>query len=494
MKKTFLLFVVPFFWACSAQPPVSPAQIDAEEKAGNFTKAAYLIDCFIAENNPPADTVYALQWRKERMRRIALEFDKDKAAVTKYIKKYYPQVDEEMLARWEAEKSLEAMTIDGERRYYTGAARNFFRINREAAARKREIDPPAPDKKEEILKRHLPEVIAAAGKGKPPIPRRGSKGFSALPATAGCQLPAAVEMTIRYSVTLNPNAVPDGETVRCWLPYPREDHRRQTNVRLLAVNDSNYIISPPDYAHRTLYMEKTARKDEPLTFAFSFSYRSAAEWFHLAATAPLPYDTTAGAYKTYTAERPPHIVFSDTVKTLSERIVGNETDPYRKVRKIFTWIDETFPWASAMDYSVINNIPAYVLENGHGDCGQVTLLFMTLARYNGIPARWQSGFMMHPGSVNLHDWGEFYIEGAGWIPVDESFGLNRFSTNEDVKYFYTNGIDAYRWIVNSDYARPLFPAKIYPRSDFIDFQRGELEWKGGNLFYDQWTWEIDVKM
>ncbi|MDR3134176.1 MAG: transglutaminase domain-containing protein [Prevotellaceae bacterium] len=472
MKQLLLLLLIPAMYAC-APSPVSLAQIDAEETAGNFTRAAYLIDLYIAEQRPPEATVYDLQWRKEKMRRIALEFDQTKNNVRDYIKTYYPDVTDEMLSKWEAEKSLEALTIDGERKYFSEAAPNLFRIDREAAARKREINPPAPDKKEETLKQHLPEVIASAMKTKKP-------------------LSAPVRMKVSYQVTLKPNAVPAGETVRCWLPYLREDIRRQTNVRLLAVNDSNYVISPPEYAHRTLYMEKTARQDEPLTFAYEFSYQSAAEWFGLETKTLMPYDTESEVYKTCTAERPPHIVFSDSIKAISKRIVGNETNPYRKMKKIFTWIDETFPWAGATDYSTIDNIPAYVLENRHGDCGQVTLLFMTLARYNGIPARWQSGFMMHPHRTNLHDWSEFYLEGVGWIPMDESFGVNRFSEDEHVKYFYTNGLDAYRWIVNSDYSQPLFPTKIYPRSDLIDFQRGELEWIGGNLFYDQWSWDFDV--
>lgn len=301
-----------------------------------------------------------------------------------------------------------------------------------------------------------------------------------------------VAMRVKYEVTLKPNAVPEGEVVRCWLPYPREDERRQSEIKLLSVNDDNYIISPSEYAHRTLYMEKVAKKNEPLKFEIEFSYKSAAEWFNLEGKEIKPYNTNSDLYKAYTSERAPHIVFSDSIKAISERIIGNETDPYQKMKKIFTWVDENFPWAGAREYSTIDNIPAYVLANNHGDCGQVTLLFITLARYNGIPARWQSGFMMHPDGLNLHDWSEFYIEGTGWIPMDQSFGINRFTDDEKVRYIYSNGMDAYRWIVNNDYSRPLFPEKIYPRSETVDFQRGELEWKGGNLYFDKWNWDFDV--
>ena len=302
-----------------------------------------------------------------------------------------------------------------------------------------------------------------------------------------------VKMKVKYRVTLKQNVVPAGEMVRCWLPYPREDNRRQTDVKLLSVNDNNYVISPSDYAQRTLYMQKIAEKDKPLTFSFEFSYASAAEWFNIKPESIKDYDTNSDLYKEYTAEREAHIIFTDQIKRLSDRIIGNEKNPYLKVRKIFDFISDNYPWAGAREYSTIPNIPEYVIENHHGDCGQVSLLFITLARYNGIPAKWQSGFMMHPNELNLHDWAEVYFEGIGWVPVDQSFGRRDLEMSDDIKYFYANGIDAYRWIVNDDYSQPLFPEKIYPRSETVDFQRGELEWWGGNIYFNQWNWDIDVE-
>ena len=128
----------------------------------------------------------------------------------------------------------------------------------------------------------------------------------------------------------------------------------------------------------------------------------------------------------------------------------------------------------------------------HGDCGIKALTFITLARISGIPARWQSGWMLHPGNVNLHDWAEYYLEGYGWIPIDVDYGIQD-SDDPQVKYYYSSGIDSYRLIVNSDYGQPLFPAKIYPRSETNDFQRGEVEWKGGNLYFDKWNYHMEVE-
>ena len=473
MKKYFIFILLSIIYACSPQQvKVSMEQIDTEEAVGNFTKAACLIDLYIAENDLPPALVYQLNARKDIMHRIRLDFTKSKADVEEYIRTYYPDVNDEMLTKWENSLALEYKIIDGQKWYFSRAASNLFRLDKEAIARKAEVDKPDSNDRA-ALRAHLPVVVDLLSKN-------------------GKTQAAPLKMHVKYKVTLQANAVPDGETVRCWLPYPREDHRRQSNIKLLSVSDNNYLISPEQYAHRTIYMEKVAKKDEPLVFSIEFSFQHLPEWFNLKAKTVQPYNTQSELYKTYTAERQPHIVFTDSIKAVSERIIGNETDPYKKVIKIYEWIDTTFPWAGAREYSTIKNIPQYVMENRHGDCGQVTLLFMTLARYNGIPARWESGFNMQPGRLNLHDWSEFYIEGIGWIPMDQSFGINSFSDNEDIKYFHTNGIDAYRWVVNNDFSQPLYPSKIFTRSDDVDFQRGELEWRGGNIFYNQWKWNFEV--
>jgi transglutaminase-like putative cysteine protease len=216
------------------------------------------------------------------------------------------------------------------------------------------------------------------------------------------------------------------------------------------------------------------------------------ELFNLDPAKILPYEKVNELYKTYTSERKPHIVFTDELKNLSEKIVGEEKDPYLKAKKIFEWISLNVPWAGAREYSTIESISSYCVEKGYGDCGIKSLLFITLCRYNGIPAKWQSGWMLHPGSLNLHDWTEIYFEGYGWVPVDPDYGMQNLD-NEDEKYFFFAGIDAHHLIVNDDYSKPLFPAKIFPRSETVDFQRGELEWRGGNLYFDKWDYDMKVE-
>ncbi len=100
--------------------------------------------------------------------------------------------------------------------------------------------------------------------------------------------------------------------------------------------------------------------------------------------------------------------------------------------------------------------------------------------------------MMHPGADNLHDWSEIYLEGIGWIPVDQSFGMPVYARNDAETWFFLGGIDSWRMVVNQDFGKDLYPKKKYPRSETVDFQRGEVEWKGGNLYFDQWDYSWDI--
>lgn len=440
---------------------------------GNFTEAQNLILSKLVDSNISELEKYELKFQIELMERIRKDFKKTREEVVNALKKFYPNLTDEMLLNWEKDKSLEMMVIDGEKRYFNNAVPNLFRINKEARELKKKNEGNKLDDLDVFLENYIPHVVEAAAKGERYV------------------LP--VKMKIKYTLTVKPNAVPEGEIIRCWLPYPRESNPRQTNIQLLSVNNPEYIIADDRNLQRTLYLEGKSIKDQPTRFEIELVFTSKAEYVNVFdGLREVSFNKNKEIFSEYTKEVFPHIVFSDRIKELSQKIVGDEQNPLQKLKKIFTWVDENTPWASAREYSTIPNIVEYSLENKHGDCGIQTLVFMALCRYNGIPAKWQSGWMLHPPEVNLHDWGEIYVDGYGWIPVDQSFGIKNY-LNDSQKYFYLGGIDAFRLIVNDDYSKPLFPAKIYPRSETVDFQRGEVEWRGGNLYFDKWNYSMNVE-
>ena len=419
----------------------------------------------------PADGKYS--WEADLHHRLLTDFSKTRGQVKEYIRKYIPDVTDRQMDEWEKTGELECRVIDGEKRYFHNAAPNLFRINKACAALKAKRDTPGRDGDQKVRSDNTRAIMKQASR---------AKG----------RLGDPKHFRIRYTVTVKPDVVPAGETVRCWLPMPRTDVMRQQNVKLLSTSQPDYQRSPMTYAHSTVYMEKKAEAGKPTVFSEEFEFDAYGAWFDLDTASVKAYDTTTPLYKTYTSERDQHIVFTPQIRALAERLTAGVTTPLAKARRIFKWIDANFPWASAREYSTIENIPEYVLANNHGDCGQVTLLFLTLCRSIGIPAHFQSGFMLHPGDENLHDWGEIYIQDLGWVPVDMSFGIPAYAKNEKETFFFLGGIDSFRMVVNNDFGCPLYPAKQYPRSETVDFQRGEVEWAGGNLYFDKWKWNLEV--
>ncbi|MDD3033668.1 MAG: transglutaminase domain-containing protein [Bacteroidales bacterium] len=450
------------------------AQIDKQIVAGNYTEAAKLIRLKLISDTLTESERWDLNFKLERMDRIRYDFRAKDTTVINYIKKYYPEVSKEEIESWEKSNALENMVIDGKKCYFRSAGRNLFRIDSLAAKHFVNPDGVNGDSLTRFLSKLIPELVADKSAGKSPYIK-------------------PVTMSVKYTLTLEPNQVPAGEMIRVWLPYPRSDVRSQSNIKFISASQPDYIISPDNYLHKSIYMEQRSVKDSSASFSIEFEYTSSAQYFSFSAEDVKPYNTEDSLYKKYTAEVAPHILFSDKIKETTAQVVGNETNPYKKLRLIYEWIDTNFPWASAREYSTIENIPEYVLANRHGDCGQVSLLMITMARCAGIPAKWQSGWMMHPGNINLHDWAEVYFEGQGWVPVDQSFGrVKSAKGNDNAYFFFTKGLDAYRMIVNQDISAPLYPAKIYPRSETVDFQRGEVEWRGGNLYFNKWDYDMNV--
>jgi transglutaminase-like putative cysteine protease len=465
---------------------LSKESIDKEISKGNFTEAGKLIRIKIAEDSLTENEIYDLNFRIEIMRRIAMDFSKTRDTIISKLKKYYPVLSEQQIKDWEDSRALENITIDGRKMFFNEAVHNLFRIDLSAKARRDSIYGPAGNTLGDFLEKYLPEVI----KAEDAIKGRNRFEHLAMP----------VKMRIKYTVEVPEGTVPAGETIRAWLPYPH-DLYSQRNIKFLSAAGADYIIAPDSFSQRSIYMEKKARKGKSTIFGYELEYVSYNHFFRFSEKDVKPYDTSTASYKHYTAQRAPHVIFTKDIKHLSDSLTAGITNPVSKALRIYDYIKNNYPWASAREYSTIKNIPQYVLDNHHGDCGQVALLFITMARYEGIPARWQSGWMMHPGDINLHDWAEAYFEGIGWVPVDQSFGRDIAETGtskEDawkrgsIYDYYMGGLDAYRFIVNSDFSRPFYPAKIYPRSETVDFQRGELEWKGGNLYFNKWHYNMEV--
>ncbi len=440
-------------------------------KAGNFTEAAFEASQLRSTNKIPVTDHIRLDSLLETMSRIRKDFTLTDSDVIQKMEKYNAGFDTKEMLRLEKEHKIDFLTIEGKKYYFKNCIGNIFRLDSLYRRLKVQKEGNEPDLISQFRVADLAKIVQNTKQSGQPV--------------------NSVRMKLSYTITVAPDAVPAGETIRCWMPFPRENHPRQQEVKLILTEPAQSLISPVSDFQRSLYLEKTTSAHLPTVFHSEIQVTTFAQSFRLTPEMMKPYQTYDLLYQVYVAERPPQIIFNHKIKSLAKRILQDETNPLLKVRKIYRWINDSVTWASALEYSIMSDIPGFVIENHHGDCGMQTLLFMTLARYAGIPVKWQSGWMLHPGAVNLHDWCEVWFEGYGWIPLDQSFGLQD-SPDPLIRDFYITSIDAYRLIVNDDISQPFTPVKKFFRSEPYDFQRGEVEWKGGNLYFDKWSWHMEV--
>lgn len=440
-------------------------------ESGDFAAAERLLRPLVTDPDAPVTTEPARLL--EIMRRIKIDYSLDADAMLERLQVTMPDATAADVARWQQSGALQHRVIDGEVRFFNRATTNLYLFTPAAKARRESAPKPAGD---DFTMAGLAEQLTRASRN----------------TDTAQYFPVQHEITYSVWIPAGHARLKPGATVRAWLPFPQV-YRQQQDVAVVSTSPAAAKIAPNGHPQRTIHFEHTvASEEESPRFSVTLRYRNHAYRPHVKLEEVQPYDTDSDLYRTYTAERLPHIPFTPEVRQLSQEIVGDETNPLAKARLIFRWVSTNIPWCAEMEYSTIFSLPLKGIEAGRGDCGVQALVFITLCRAAGVPARWQSGFQTHPNNWNLHDWSEFYVEPYGWLPADASFGVQQ-SDDPEAAMFYCGGLDPYRWIVNLDYARELDPPKTSFRSEPNDFQRGEVEIDGHNLYFGEWRWKLDLK-
>lgn len=428
-----------------------PARISAMMENGEFNKVERLIgDGEEGMTAYESDSVLAIISRIRSD--FSLSYDEGVAA----IMQKYPHASSRLIDDWEAANYIETKVIDGKKMMFAKSPRNVGLVAPELAVADRY--------------KQMKGAANLANFARTAIEEADADGFGKWR-----------RVKVKFAIDVDADAVDKGKTIRVWMPFPIESER-QANATLLSSTDK--VVFARDAVHNTIYMERKADgKAAHFEAVMQYDVRSKTISQDAMLRRLLPYDTSSDIYKKYTAQELPQIQKSVDLNDLAWKIVGNETNPVLQASLVFNWIDARFPWAGAREYSTIPCLPRYVLERGYGDCGQVTLLYITLLRNLGIPARWESGWWLAPGDSGMHDWGEVYFEGIGWVPVDMSYGMIAAADTPEVAHFYKSGMDFYRFAANKGVCGLLSPEKKYVRSETVDSQLGEVEWDGGNLFY-----------
>jgi transglutaminase-like putative cysteine protease len=99
----------------------------------------------------------------------------------------------------------------------------------------------------------------------------------------------------------------------------------------------------------------------------------------------------------------------------TRQIVGRERNAAKAANRILDWV-------RALRRARTDAVPnaARALESRSGDCSELTVLYVALARAAGLPARPVSGLLWRGGRFYYHAWAEVYL--GRWVAVDPLLG------------------------------------------------------------------------
>ena len=447
-----------------------PWDIESEIKVGNYDTARKMIAYRLATPHVPSTIKKRLEIELEMLDHDELMFIIDEKKALKMVQKVIKDFTAEDLQDLVIRGRIDYEYINGKRMYHREFLDALFRTrpdfvhktDKYVAAKK------ADDKKALEAFDDPFKVLSDVSEN----------------AKEGDILKAHIHMD--HILHLDPKKDVLGQKTRIHMPLPWKDNPWISNLKINSITPDPMHISRPASTHHTAYFETTAKKQD---FRLEYEYDFTQEVVDLYNADPYEYDFEApdDIIEQYTREEWPAIAFTPFMQLLAEEIVGDETNPLLKARLIYDYITNTCTYRFVRDYASVPNISEYNAINGKGDCGFNAILFITLCRIVGVPAKWESGHYPRPNAISNHDWCMIYVEGLGWRHVDPSVGnIMKIHGLEKSRQFYFGNVDPYRCPCNTGICEEFDPPKNYSRYDPTDSQDGEVEFetRGSYLFQD----------
>lgn len=422
-----------------------PEDIMKKKWAGDYEGALQLIDYRLKNADITPLLRDRLEIEKQIIERLPREYPIPRDEAIRMVQERIPDFTEAEFDQLELDGALDYMYIHGERHYYRRFLQTLLHVNPMIMKRaKVEPDP------EDAM---LDETIASIKKNKE----------------------EKWHIRIRHEMQVRDFAFIPGETYLAHLPLPMPCAQTD-NIHLINI-DEDAVIAPEEYPQRTASFKR--KLDTSERFSVEYEYDNVARYVDItkAPEGNMPvYPNAAPVCDADLAEQLPHIRFTPYLRSLAEQLKGDSTEPIEIVRKIYTYVTTKVKYTFMREYFTVENGSEYAALNLKGDCGIQTLLFITLCRICGIPARWQAGLYTPADGIGNHDWSQFYVEPFGWLFCDCSFGGSAWRAGNMERWnFYLGNLDPYRMVCNSAYQQSFYVPKQHVRIDPFDNQCGECE-------------------
>lgn len=441
-----------------------PEDILRHKMKGDFSKAVELIDKRLNSERLTEELRKCLIVQREIIERLPLDYPYTKEEALKIARESIPDFTEQEFNEKVEDGKIGWIYVDGEMHFFNRFFETLCKVE------------------EGFAKRAGIEVAGVESAGKDAEEKNRLNICMKKMQTDGSM---KNRIRIHASVKVKQEKFEPGMFVRVHLPIPAVCEQ-QSEIKIEKLFPPNGKISIESAPQRTICWEENMEENHEFSVEYSYVHQAV---YH--ALEGKVADKKQPDF--YLQEEAPHIVFTPYLKSLTESVTCGAEDALEKARCIYDFITLNMKYTFMPAYFVLENIAEMCARNFTGDCGVFTLLFITMCRCAGIPARWQSGLTAEPDFCGGHDWAQFYVAPYGWLYADTSYGIAAVRAgNEERRRFYFGNLDAYRMVANSEFQAPFTIEKEQWRADPYDNQVGEIETDQKGLSFEEYERSKEV--
>lgn len=262
-----------------------------------------------------------------------------------------------------------------------------------------------------------------------------------------------------------------GKPLRVWFPAAHSD-KFQT-VRLISVNGDLPARRTRDaeYGNEMFFAE--TRKADRDSYRFEAVYDVVRHERRGLRQASAREESRAALQRFLEPNR--LVPITGRPAELAVEVVQGKTQTMEKARAIYDYVLANVRYdKSGQGWGRGDTM--WVCDSKRGNCTDFHSLFMSMARSQKIPTRFQIGFPLpadkNAGEVaGYHCWSDFYVDGKGWIPVDISEAWKHSDKRE--YFFGAHDVNRIQFSVGRDLT--LSPKQAGPPLNYFIYPYAEVD-------------------
>lgn len=225
--------------------------------------------------------------------------------------------------------------------------------------------------------------------------------------------------TFHYEFTVR-NLAP-GAPVRVWIPLAHSDEFQ--TVRVLSTSGDLPLKRAQEKQYGNWMLYASSDKATKPEYKFAIDY-DVVRREHLSSQAPAKAPALSARERQRLLEADKLVPITGLPAELAAKETASATGDEEKARAIYNYV------LSNMRYDKTgtgwgHGDTLYACSAKKGNCTDFHSLFISMARSQQIPAKFEIGFPLPAGNnsseiAGYHCWAEFYSQQKGWVPVDIS--------------------------------------------------------------------------